>query len=336
LFLSVLICNSTYAQQHNLPAAPSSIGSISELDIELLGTYKTGKFDEGAAEIAAYDTATKRLFVVNAAGSVDVLDISNPSLPVKLFEIAIKTLTGGTPNSVAVKNGMVAVAIEIQQEETETQLPGKVAFLAANIVSPPTSIDHMVTVGALPDMLTFTPDGKKVLVANEGEPSETVDPQGSVSIIDVSAGAANASVQTASFEPFDGSENLLRAKGIRLFPGKKVSQDVEPEYISVSPDGKTAFVTLQEANAFAVLDIAKAQIIDIIPLGYKDHSRGNATLKQYNFNEPPIGKKLNGEDILFGGLSGLYVEKEEGNTLTFVTVPDRGPMAMKHLQEDPF
>ncbi|KAA5539936.1 DUF839 domain-containing protein [Roseiconus nitratireducens] len=69
----------------------------------------------------------------------------------------------------------------------------------------------------------------------------------------------------------DTSE-AAREAGIRVFPGVELANDLEPEYISVSPDGLTARVTLQEANAFAVLDIASGVITDIQPLGVKDHS----------------------------------------------------------------
>lgn len=345
LFLLTLLLYTTqnFSQLYGQSSKPFSQGVASGdsvtatgLDIELLGTYATNVFDEGAAEIAAYDAGTGRLFVVNAAGTVDVLDISNPSNPTKLFEIPVKTISGGTPNSVAAKNGLIAIAIELVEEGTDTQLPGRVAFLPSDISTAPTGFDHLITVGALPDMLTFTPDGRTVLVANEGEPGDTFDPEGSVSVIDVSSGPASAKVRTASFEAFNGQENLLRSKGVRIFPGKKAAIDFEPEYIAVSPDSTLAFVALQEANAFAVLDIANAQIIDILPLGYKDHSRGKASLQQYNFTEPPIGKKLNGEDIVFGGLSGLYFEKAEENKLTFVTVPDRGPNGDESAAGRPF
>jgi phosphodiesterase/alkaline phosphatase D-like protein len=308
------------------PAFPGTEGTAVRLDISPLGTYQTGVFDEGAQEVPAYDPLTRRLFVINANdGTVDVLDIKNPSSPVKLFTIDTKTLAGGTPNSVAVGKGIVAVAIEQEDEATETQLPGKVALFPSDIAAPPAAFNKLVTVGALPDMLTFTPDGRKILVANEGEPSESADPAGSVSIIDVTGGIGGATVQTVTFEAFDGRENELRAKGVRIFAGRKASEDVEPEYIAVSPDGKTALVTLQEANAVAVLDIAQAAFTDILPLGLKDHHQGAPQLKQYAFNEPPIGKKADGEDILFGGLSGLYFEKEENGKQIFVTVPDRGP-----------
>ncbi len=307
-----------------LYSQPTPQNTPAGLHIERLGTYASGIFDDGGAEIPAYDPLTKRLFVVNAQGTVDVLDIANPASPTKRFAIDIKTLTGGTPNSVAVQDGLVAVAVERQDGE-ENQLPGLVAFFRTDLAAAPEVPLKTVPVGALPDMLTFTPDGKKVLVANEGEPGPTLNPEGSVSVIDLAGGVAAASVQTVSFAGYNGKEETLRAKGVRIFPGQKATEDFEPEYIAPAPDGKTAFVTLQEANAFAVLDIDAATFADIVPLGYKDHRRGPATLKQYNFNEPPIGKTAAGTDLLFGGLSGLFFEKTEGGKHIFVTVPDRGP-----------
>jgi hypothetical protein len=325
----LILTGQAYAQ------TPVSANKPQDLRVERLGTYQTGLFDNGGSEIPAYDPLTKRLFVVSAIGVVNVLDIRNPAQPTKLFAIDIKALTGGTPNSVDVKNGMVAVAVE-KKDEAGNQLPGLVAFFRSNLATAPTQPEKVVEVGALPDMLIFTPNASKLLVANEGEPGPTADPEGSVSVIDLSAGIAAATVTTARFTAFDGKETELRAKGIRLFLGKKVSEDVEPEYIALSPDGKTAMVTLQEANAFAVLDVATATFRDLLPLGAKDYGRGPAQLKQYNFVEPAIGKKLNGEDILFGGLSGLFFEKEENGKYQFVTVPDRGPNADETPAGRPF
>jgi hypothetical protein len=140
----------------------------------------------------------------------------------------------------------------------------------------------LVEVGALPDMLTFTPDGKKVLVANEGEPDDGVDPEGSVSIIHLENGVGSAWVVTADFNDFDDQVDELRSAGVRLFPDVgtpplaageiTVSQDVEPEYIGVDSKGRTAYVTLQEANALAIVDIEAGEVVDIVPLGTKDHS----------------------------------------------------------------
>lgn len=238
------------------------------LELVKLGTFNTGLFGKGAAEIVAQDKTTQRLFVVNGADkAIDVLDAADPTSIQKLFSIDI-TPYGGAANSVAVKNGLVAVAIQAENPQKQ----GRVAFFDVN-----GNFLKSVEVGALPDMLTFTPDGLKVLVANEGEPSsynqpDSVDPEGSVSIIDLSAGLSNATVTNATFTAFNSKRSQLESRGIRLFgPNATVAQDLEPEYIAVAEDGKIAWVTLQENNALAVLDLTTNAITDIVPLGLKNH-----------------------------------------------------------------
>lgn len=251
-----------------------------ELMLEMAAMYQTFEFDEGAAEIVDYDPKTKRLFVVNGeAKTIDVLSTApvKPDKAVEALELVQQIelrddklwgdgFAAGGANSVAVKNGIIAAAVEADDAEK----PGRVILFDRRLKK---ICD--ATVGALPDMVTFTPDGKTILVANEGEPDNGVDPEGSISIVDL-----RCRVRTADFHAFDGKEDWLRAKGVRLFPdvGSKitVSQDLEPEYIAVSPDGKTAVATLQEANALAVVDIRRAKIKRIVPLGLKNHSkRGN-------------------------------------------------------------
>ncbi|MEM7570780.1 MAG: choice-of-anchor I family protein, partial [Pseudomonadota bacterium] len=126
-------------------------------------------------------------------------------------------------------------------------------------------------VGVLPDMLTFTPDGSKIVVANEGEPNDayTIDPAGSVSIIDVNA----MTVENVGFESFDGSEDALRSANVRIFgPNASASQDLEPEYIAVSQDGTKAYVALQENNALAIVDLENPSADpEIVGLGFKDY-----------------------------------------------------------------
>lgn len=228
-----------------------------------LGTYATGAFDEGASEITAYDPDTHRVFVVNAqAGTVDILDISDPSSPQKVGQLD----TPGA-NSVAVHDGLVAVA---EQADGLTD-PGSVAFFDAAT----DAVLGRVGVGALPDMVTFTPNGNFALVANEGEPQGycdgDVDPEGSVSVIDLRRGVDRARVRTAGFAAFDADK--LRAKGVRIYgPGATAAQDLEPEYVTVSPNGHTAWVSLQEANAIATVDIRSATVTRVAPLGLKDHS----------------------------------------------------------------
>ncbi|NET03137.1 MAG: hypothetical protein F6K16_00060 [Symploca sp. SIO2B6] len=295
---------------------------------------KIGSFTSTiGAEITAYDPQSQELFVVSGDTEVQVIDFSDPTNPTEAIPpIDISTIVSGIggANSIAVSNGLVAVALEAQIATD----PGSIVVvdIAAFRKNPAdASTFKVLEVGALPDMLTFTPDGTKLLVANEAEPDDGIDPESSISIIDLSAGLANLSqdnVATADFTAFNGREEELRNKGVRIFPDKNVAEDVEPEFIAVSPDGKSAFVTLQENNAFAVLDLESAQVTDILPLGVKDHSQGQPTLETFEFTDLPLlGTTEAGQEIKLGGLSGLFYEGTDETTgkLKFITVPDRGP-----------
>jgi len=249
---------------------PVSVASDdAAIELRLLGRYCSGIYKQSGAEIVSYDPGTKRCFVVNAySGQVDVLDLSRPESPERLFSIDVSD-TGPTANSVAVNNGLVAVAVE----PTVKTDPGFVAFYDAD-----GNRKAVVQVGALPDAVTFSHDGRYLLVANEGEPSEDylIDPEGSVSIIDLSGGLATLNqthVQTADFRAFNNQADELRRQGVRIFgPGATVAQDMEPEWIEVSRDSRTAYVCLQENNAIAIIDIPSATVKKILPLGFKDWS----------------------------------------------------------------
>ncbi|AOF87570.1 hypothetical protein BSY239_2338 [Hydrogenophaga sp. RAC07] len=249
------------------PTTPVVEATPAGLTLEKIGGFSTGQYEVSAAEIPAFDAASKRLFVVNAQlGAVDVLNLANPANPVKIGTLdATAVLAGAEINSVAVFNGTVAVAI---QAPVKTD-PGRMALYRASDLS----LISSVTIGAQPDMITFTPDGTSVLVANEGEPSDDyqTDPEGSISVIDV-RNLATPVVRTAGFTAFNGQAAALRTAGVRIYgPGASVAQDLEPEYIAISADGSTAWVTLQENNALAKVNIATATVTNVLPLGYKDH-----------------------------------------------------------------
>jgi DNA-binding beta-propeller fold protein YncE len=256
--------------------ACAASGALAEplIDLNQRWTYETGIFDDSAAEIVAYDPVTRQVYVVNGAESrIDVLNAATGA-----FVTSLTSFSGfGVPNSVAVKNGVIAVAVE---NGTNKQQSGRVYFYDTASGTE----QSVATVGALPDMVTFTPDGSKVLVANEGEPNsynqpDSVDPEGSVSVVDI-ANIAAPSVTTIGFTDFNvgGSRNGELPGDVRIFgPNASVAQDLEPEYITVSPDGSKAYVSLQENNAIAEVDLASNSITAIRALGFKDHSAaGNA------------------------------------------------------------
>jgi DNA-binding beta-propeller fold protein YncE len=221
--------------------------------------------DAGAAEITAFDPATNRLFVVNngTVNKIDVVDFKDLAAMKVISSIQMLPY-GGAVNSVAVYGGKLAAAIE----STDKQANGKVAVFNTT----DNSEVKVVNVGALPDMVTYSPDGKFILTANEGEPNATYtnDPAGTVSIISVDN---NYAVTTVDFSAFASQKAALAAKGFRIFgPGNDFVKDIEPEYITVSEDSKTAWVTLQENNGIAKIDLATKTITSIFPLGFKDYS----------------------------------------------------------------
>jgi hypothetical protein len=316
LALALSVAPLAHAQTATPP--PASIS------LNVIGVYETGIFDEGAAEIISYDPATQRAFVINSTvPSIDALDLSDPTAPALAFSIDIAPYGAGV-NSVDVHDGVVAAAVEA--EETGTN--GSIVFFDTdgNFIS-------QVEAGPLPDMVTFTPDGSKVLAANEGEPNDeyTVDPEGSVTIIDLAGGVENLTQDAVTQVGFTQFNDAPLDPSIRIFgPEATVAQDVEPEYIAVSPDSSTAYVTLQENNALGVVDIAASEAITLVGLGFKNYNAPIATVETFEFTDLPVlGTTAAEQEILLGGFSGLYFEgvNEETGALQFITHPDRGPNA---------
>lgn len=241
--------------------------------LELKYTSRFNITGGGTAEIVAYDSASQRLFALNSTQSkIEVLDFSN-ARSIQHIKTLDMTAYGAGATSVAVKNGIVAATVS-----NDAEANGDVVFFntAGEFLK-------VIEVGNLPDMITFTPDGNYVLTANEGQPSTDyiIDPEGSISMIDIRGGVANldaSKVTTITFHAFDAQMSALLEQGVRIYgPNASVSQDMEPEYITVSKDSKKAWVTLQENNAIGEIDLTSKTITKIIPLGLKDYSSGTNT-----------------------------------------------------------
>ncbi len=250
------------------------INANAAISLKFLGRTPAiaANFDESAAEIVAYDATTQQAYLVNAnAGLIDIVDLAAPSMPTIVGQLDASAdvsanVTGnpamGGVNSVAVYGNTVAVAVEADVKQDN----GYIAFYGTD-----GTFLSAVEVGALPDMVGFTPDGNYVLSANEGEPNGDYsnDPEGSVSIIDVSGGFTELTAVTASFAPFNvgGLTGPVRVSA----KAESVAQDMEPEYIAFSSDSTEAYVALQENNAIAVVNIAAGEIDDVIGMGFKDY-----------------------------------------------------------------
>jgi DNA-binding beta-propeller fold protein YncE len=245
--------------------AASPLLAQNPVDLRFVGRYYTGTFDAGATEIAAYDPISQRVFSVNGStGNIDIINFSDPSNPALVQSIDLAPF-GGKANSIDFKSGVLAAAVE-GLVKTDN---GKVIFFDAN-----GNFLNQVTVGALPDMLTFTPNGNKVVVACEGEPNAdySIDPIGVIAIIDSVQQIATVNqsdVTLLDFSAYNGSG----VAGVRSFgPNATFAQDMEPEYVAVSRNSQRAWITMQENNAVAEVNLATNRIVRVWPLGFKDHN----------------------------------------------------------------
>ncbi|MDX1539293.1 choice-of-anchor I family protein [Arsukibacterium sp.] len=279
-----------------------------DLNIEVVGRFNTGIYGKSAAEIVQFHKPSNSAFAINAAANqIEVINLTNlpvaavgngitddslTSVPFTFADTAtVKNEAGadvsvalGEANSIAIFGDMLAIAVAAPVKTSN----GVVLFYNLDATGNGSFV-KAVAVGALPDMLTFTPDGSKVLVANEGEPDTDylVDPQGSISVINMTDGVAADLAQTINFSSdmvfssdllaasdYDTDakrKSLLMKAGVKFASpaGTTVAQELEPEYITVAADSKKAWVSLQESNAIGIIDLTD-MTIEVKALGLKD------------------------------------------------------------------
>jgi len=292
------------------------------LDLIPLGTYN-GIGGLAASEIVAFDSVSKQLFINNGAlNRIDIVDIENPATPTLVRSVDMGVYGRGV-QSVTVGDGIVAAAVDVapvvSSNGRQTASNGIVVLMDTT-----GRVLRTVGVGTLPDHVSFTPDKKTILVAGEGEPIcslengsttplEAKDPtlvsdaNGTVSLIDVSNGAANAAVTTLNFSAFD--KTALLAENVRVFfTGSTAAQDLEPEYITTNAAGTRAYVTLQEANAIAIVDLVNKTVLDVVSLGYKDWGATGLLIDTSDRdNQALTGASMNLQSYAGVPLKGMYM-----------------------------
>ncbi|MBB1352008.1 MULTISPECIES: choice-of-anchor I family protein [unclassified Pseudoalteromonas] len=277
----------------------NGINANSALNINLVGRgVLNAQSPEGAAEIVAYQASKKWIYAINSSGDDAVVNI----LPADTFDTAalvkdnegvisatnltsVITLplnenTQGDANSIAIDENNNLLAVAMAAESTGDE--GQIAFYDISGESP--VFIKNVTVGFLPDMVTFTHDGAKAVVANEGEPSGdySVDPEGSISIIDITNNVIADTAINIDFKAYNNKQTELEAQGVvfanpngRTINGNlintTVAMDLEPEYVSISKDNKYAYVSIQENNALAIVNL-QDNSLELKGLGFKEWS----------------------------------------------------------------
>lgn len=261
---------------------------IGSLKLELAGRYNSGAMNEdgGSLEIVQYNPVNGYAYAVSGVkGKLIAVDLNskldgNTVVDLLGTEYDVKSLVDGfaygdmTSVAVSPDGGKLAVAIQAEGYADN----GVVALFACSNDGS-LALLSTVTVGVQPDMVTFA-DDSTILSADEGEPRDganAADPKGSVSIVTI--GENNAlTANTVTFDSFDDQRETLTAAGVLVQKDTNPSTDFEPEYIAVS--GNTAYVSLQEANAIAVLDIAAGKFTGVYPLGFQDYGKTKVDLEK--------------------------------------------------------
>ena len=325
---------------HPTLAAPPTESTT--LDLIPLGTF-TGSGGLAASEIVAFDSTSKQLYINNGAlNRIDIVNIAIPATPTLVRSVDMSVYGRGV-QSVTVGDGIVAAAVDVapvvSPDGRQTASNGLVVLMDTT-----GRVLRTVGVGTLPDHVSFTPDKKTILVAGEGEPICSLengntpaleakdstlvsDANGTVSLIDVSNGATNATVTTLDFSSFD--KTALLAEGVRVFfPGSTAAQDLEPEYITTNAAGTRAYVTLQEANAIAIVDLVNKSIFDVAPLGYKDWGAADLLIDTSDKDGSEGAPMLNLQSYSGVPLKGMYmpdtIASMQRNGETFLLTANEG------------
>ncbi|RDH46550.1 choice-of-anchor I family protein [Zooshikella ganghwensis] len=252
---------------------PSAQSKAPVSGLTLIGTsISAADFATSAAEIVSYDSCTDKLYVVNAqAEQVDIISLNDQGKPYSTGAINLQSagkhagIKIGAANSVATHQGLIAVAIE----NANKQAHGIIGLYRSDTLA----LINTFPAGALPDMVSFSKDGRYIATANEGEPSSNyqVDPEGSITLVDLIHGPLNVEIKQINFKAFNkaNSRNHELPNTVRISgPNASVAQDLEPEYLTFTDNGML-FVSLQENNALAKIDVESAQIDAILGLGRK-------------------------------------------------------------------
>jgi len=263
-----------YVKTSLLGLTLAASAASAQISLNPIGSIRNGApadlFDESAAEIVSYDSATRQMYVVNGKDdAIDIFSVADPANPVLVRQVDLSAY--GTPNSVDVNPRWFFDEVAVAVDSGEAGVRGKVVFLEKD-----GDIKADVTVGFLPDMLTYDSWGFRLVVANEGEPNDeyTIDPEGSVSVIE-RRGWRGYRVTEIGFGGITGDD--LNGARITGPAGTSIAQDLEPEYVAVDPNNRFAYVGCQENNAIVTVDLFRKRVVNIFGLGSKDHSQfGNA------------------------------------------------------------
>ncbi|XP_067666371.1 mesenchyme-specific cell surface glycoprotein-like [Haliotis asinina] len=245
------------------------------------------------ARESAYDDTRSYLYVVGRdTAMLHVISLANPADPQEVYTHNFDTDTDGRPLDVELcrASGVTPTLAITFDGQDSVAFEGHLVLYNlfesnTDTLTPLNPTDPRIIVGAHPDNMKFTSDCRRLVVSNEGEPRVVegtfYDPEGTVSVITFSTTpGATPVVTTIDFKKFDDSSELVPIldQGVRYWLRRdpqndnniiQFSQNVEPEYVAISPSNGFAYITLQENNAIARIDLENGLITNLYAMGSK-------------------------------------------------------------------
>ncbi|MFD0676438.1 MULTISPECIES: choice-of-anchor I family protein [unclassified Paenibacillus] len=295
-----------------------------KMSVTKIGEYSVGQTnaDGGVAEIVKYNKDNGKFYIVNGSGNpptLDIVKLTTGGSMSKERSVAVKDLSEsggfmyGDLTSVDINTATKRVFVSVQEKDSMKN--GKILMLNYD-----GALIKSYEAGVQPDMIKSTPDGRYVLTADEGEPRvQGKDPEGSITIVDTTTDTVTR-VKFNDPSVIDDKVHIRGASnpntGLITGSGTKADaiRDLEPEYITLSADNTKAYVSLQENNAVAVIDIAAKKVLAVKGLGYKDLNNPINALDLLN------DSKINLENVPFNGMympDGIASYAVNGKTYLF-------------------
>ena len=259
------------ANANAFPGAPAPAPATPLLgSINLSPDLTKPTTEQFQTEISTTVSLGGQMYVISSGGGT-TLQVSNATNAAAISAVGRTSLGTYASQSVASYGNLLAVALSPSDYGTNGG-QGLVRFYRVEASGVLTQLAD-VTVGYLPDSITFNATGTKLVIANEGEPISgyatdlSKDRPGSIGIIDIQ-GRVNLSFTYTDLR-FDGQ---ILPPGIRISGPNGITQatDIEPEYVSIL--GNYAYVTLQENNGVAKVNLVSNTIEKIFALGTVDYS----------------------------------------------------------------
>ncbi len=252
---------------------------------------------DGVAEIVtATPNGLTLLYTSADAGALGLVDITDPSRPVHLPRVDVRLGGVGEPTSVAVSpDGRYAVVAMRMDDDVTNPRRG---FLRVYDVRNPRAVQHVkdLSVGIGPDSLALAGSGRTLRAVVAIEDEET-DAKGDATLGGQRPGRIDVvGLQDLYGGASSGLQSIELVDALQALPGALYPADPQPEFVSLSPNGRTAAVTLQENNAVALIDLSDprpARLLRMLPAGTVTR-QGNADLqrdKEIAFKDSFTGRR---------------------------------------------